>query len=499
MDLQQAVLLLLLLMMGRNGLCEPEEVCLKSGIESCSDCIRSGPHCAWCQQLSFSKRGEQEAVRCDTRAQLRQRGCQEEEILYPENTLNITMNKSLSTSFSQQDPVQISPQKVHLHLRPGLPTTFTVSFKRAEGYPVDLYYLMDLSYSMKDDLEKVKNLGTDLFKALEKITAYAQIGFGAFVDKTVLPYTNTNKDKLQKPCDEGEQFCQAAFGYRHVLSMTSDREEFRKIVGKQYISGNLDSPEGSLDAMMQAAICGMEVGWRNNSTRLLVLATDAGFHMAGDGKLAGILEPNDEQCHMKNNLYIQSSDMDYPSVGQLAIQLEKNNIQPIFAVTQNVQTVYKELSKMIPKSEVGVLSEDSRNVVQLIENAYNRLSSKVTVTHDNLPEDVRVEYTPLCKNGEPPSTSRGVCNEVLVGEEIYFNITVTASSCVGEEAFTIKLPGIRDTLAVSLSTDCECHCQDLDPDLAFEPGQDLDPDLASEPDLDLDPDLASEPDLALGL
>lgn len=26
---------------------------------------------------------------------------------------------------------------------------------------------------------------------------------------------------------------------------------------------------------------------------------------------------------------------------------------------------------MIPKSEVGVLSSDSRNVVQLIENAYN--------------------------------------------------------------------------------------------------------------------------------
>lgn len=32
---------------------------------------------------------------------------------------------------------------------------------------------------------------------------------------------------------------------------------------------------------------------------------------------------------------------DYPSVGQLAMQLEKNNIQPIFAVTENVASVYK--------------------------------------------------------------------------------------------------------------------------------------------------------------
>lgn len=31
--------------------------------------------------------------------------------------------------------------------------------------------------------------------------------------------------------------------------------------------------------------------------------------MAGDGKLAGILEPNDEQCHMEGNLYIKSSEM----------------------------------------------------------------------------------------------------------------------------------------------------------------------------------------------
>lgn len=58
----------------------------------------------------------------------------------------------------------------------GLPTTFTVRFKRVDGYPVDLYYLMDLSYSMKDDLQKIKTLGKDLFTALKKITQHGQIG-----------------------------------------------------------------------------------------------------------------------------------------------------------------------------------------------------------------------------------------------------------------------------------------------------------------------------------
>ncbi|XP_054471925.1 integrin beta-2 [Anoplopoma fimbria] len=453
-------LFLLLLLMGRNGLCQQEEVCSKSMINSCGDCIKSGPHCVWCQQLNFTKAGEQDAVRCDTQAQLIRRGCKREEIISPENKLSIVKEDPLSLSFNQQEPVQLSPQKINLRLRPGLPTTFSVSFKRAEGYPVDLYYLMDLSYSMKDDLQNVKELGKDLFAALKKITEYAQIGFGAFVDKTVLPYTNTNKEKLLKPCDENDQECQAAFGYRHVLRMTPSEDEFKSKVTKQFISGNLDSPEGSLDAMMQAAVCGDKIGWRNSSTRLIVLTTDAGFHMAGDGKLAGILEPNDEQCHMENNLYTRSNDMDYPSVGELAIQLEKNNIQPIFAVTKKVETVYKQLSKMIPKSEVGVLSSDSKNVVQLIESAYNRLSSKVTLTHDDLPDNVRVVYTPKCDHAGRPGESEGVCDNVRVGKEISFDVTVTAYSCMEDKSFTIRPLGIKDTLTVTLSTNCECQCED---------------------------------------
>ncbi|XP_071340737.1 integrin beta-2 isoform X2 [Trachinotus anak] len=457
--MDQSLLFVLLLLMGREGLCQTEEVCSKTVINSCDDCIRSGPYCVWCQDLNFTKPGEQEAARCDTIAQLKTRGCTV--LVYPTNRLTIDKDDPLAESFIQQEPVQLRPQRISLSLRPGFPQTFSISFKRVQGYPVDLYYLMDLSYSMKDDLEKVKGLGQDLFAALNEITQHAQIGFGAFVDKTVLPYTNTNKDKLQKPCDENDQQCQAAFGYRHVLSLTPDKDEFNRKVSQQFISGNLDSPEGSLDAMMQAAVCGDIIGWRNSSTRLIVLTTDAGFHMAGDGKLAGILEPNDEQCHMAHNLYTESSEMDYPSVGQLAMRLEKNNIQPIFAVTENVVPVYKQLSQMIPKSEVGVLSSDSNNVVQLIQNAYNRLSSKVTVTHENLPDNVRVVYTPICKKAIKQRDSEGVCDDVHVGQEISFNVTVTATLCMGsKKSFTIRPLGIKDTLTVSISTECDCECVD---------------------------------------
>ena len=41
----------------------------------------------------------------------------------------------------------------------GQPVTITLKVRQAEDYPVDLYYLMDLSASMMDDLKNLKQLG----------------------------------------------------------------------------------------------------------------------------------------------------------------------------------------------------------------------------------------------------------------------------------------------------------------------------------------------------
>ena len=51
-----------------------------------------------------------------------------------------------------------------LHIVSDKPYTFPVTFRQAENYPVDLYYVMDLSYSMKDDKDKVATLGDLLCK-----------------------------------------------------------------------------------------------------------------------------------------------------------------------------------------------------------------------------------------------------------------------------------------------------------------------------------------------
>ena len=46
----------------------------------------------------------------------------------------------------------------------GMPVNFNVSINPAENYPLDLYFLMDLSSSLQDDLVTLRNISTQLSK-----------------------------------------------------------------------------------------------------------------------------------------------------------------------------------------------------------------------------------------------------------------------------------------------------------------------------------------------
>ena len=51
--------------------------------------------------------------------------------------------------------------------------------------------------------------------------------------------------------------------------------------------------------LISAIVCEDVIGWSEGRHKLLVYSSDANFHVAGDGKLGGILEPNDMRCHTK--------------------------------------------------------------------------------------------------------------------------------------------------------------------------------------------------------
>uniref|UniRef100_A0A8C4QNL6 Integrin beta n=1 Tax=Eptatretus burgeri TaxID=7764 RepID=A0A8C4QNL6_EPTBU len=442
--------------------------CLSANAKSCEDCIQADSQCGWCKQENFTGPGELTSARCNFVENLLHR-CPQKYIESPHGQTVIAPARPLTADRRErpkpEDITQIAPQKLTLTLRSGEPQGFDLHFRRAEDYPIDLYYLMDLSYSMVDDLHHVKKLGTELQQRMKDITSDFQMGFGSFVDKTTMPFISMTPKMVQNPCANNlnGQLCTSPFGYKNVLSLTANGTEFNQLVGKQQISGNMDSPEGGFDAMMQAAVCGDKIGWRNN-TRLLVFSTDAGFHFAGDGKLGGIVLPNDGHCHLSSDgMYSASNHLDYPSVAQLVQKLGENNIQPIFAVTEEFHSVYKELSRLIPKSAVGMLSANSSNVIQLIINAYNALSSEVILENSRLPAGVHFHYTAFCKHGHVHTGDKGhSCSDIQIGDEVRFQIEAITSGCPngGKDAVVeIRSLGFQEHVTVKLQFICQCKCQ----------------------------------------
>lgn len=79
-------------------------------------------------------------------------------------------------------------------------TSFRVQVRQVEDYPVDLYYLMDLSLSMNDDLDNIRNLGTKLAEEMRKLTSNFRLGFGSFVDKNISPFSYTAPRYQNNPC-----------------------------------------------------------------------------------------------------------------------------------------------------------------------------------------------------------------------------------------------------------------------------------------------------------
>lgn len=122
---------------------------------------------------------------------------------------------------------------------------------------------------------------------------------------------------------------------------------------------------------MQVIVCDEEIGWRAQARRLVVFSTDAGFHYAGDGKLAGVIRPNDGKCHVQNHKYTHSALQDYPSVAQINKVSKENAINLIFAVTKDQENIYGRLSKDIEGSSYSKLEDDSSNIVDLIKEGYN--------------------------------------------------------------------------------------------------------------------------------
>nr|XP_046271838.1 integrin beta-3a [Scatophagus argus] len=455
------VILFLLLSSASNVI--GSNICTSRGVTTCQQCLAVHPSCAWCSQEEFGKGGSS-VSRCDLKENLLNGGCSNAAVEFPSSTLTIEEDAPLSdkASGTADDVTQIKPQKLRMTLRRGDAKQFTVSVKQVEDYPVDLYYLMDLSFSMKDDLARLRTLGNELAVTMGRTTSKLRMGFGAFVDKTTLPYMYTYPpEAVKNPCYGISQTCQAQFGFKHVLSLTEKVARFTEEVEKQQVSRNRDAPEGGFDAIMQAVVCKDKIGWRPDASHLLVFTTDAKTHIALDGRIAGIVQPNDGKCHLDNdNIYSKTTVLDYPSLALMTEKMSENNINLVFAVTNYVVPLYKEYSQLIPGTTVGTLSDDSGNVIQLIEEAYAKIRSKVELDLVGVPEELKLSFNATCLNGEVTPGFKS-CSGLKIGDTVSFSVEAQLRACPKEKSrtFTIKPLGFKDALEVTVDFACSCDCE----------------------------------------
>uniref|UniRef100_A0AAY4B0I4 Integrin beta n=1 Tax=Denticeps clupeoides TaxID=299321 RepID=A0AAY4B0I4_9TELE len=431
--------------------------CTSKDVGTCSQCLNASPLCAWCAQ-----EGGTSVPRCDLKENLLKAGCSAASVEFTPSKVELIEDRPLSSRSygSDRETTQIRPQKLRLTLRQGDPQNFQVSVRQVADYPVDLYYLMDLSYSMKDDLINLYNLGNDLASSMGQKTSNLRMGFGAFVDKTLSPYMFMfPPEAVENPCYGISTTCMKQFGYKNVLSLTDQVTRFTEEVGKQKISRNRDSPEGGFDAIVQAVVCKDVIGWRPDASHLLVFTTDAKTHIALDGRLAGIVKPNDGQCHLDaSSNYDMSTTLDYPSLAQITDKLSENNINLIFAL-DTVVLLLQNYSMLIPGTAVGRLSSDSNNIISLISDAYAKIRSKVELEVLGVPPELVLSVNATCLNGQVVNGVKS-CSGLKIGDTVSFSFEAQFQSCPKEkvQTFTVKPVGFKDALNVTVEFACTCAC-----------------------------------------
>ncbi|KAI1902516.1 hypothetical protein AGOR_G00045560 [Albula goreensis] len=430
------------------------KLCASALISSCADCLQQHPDCAWCFQQGFLE-GAVVSMRCGTITTLQARGC---ELQFIERQVTrATMNATASGT-------QVSPQEVTLHLQPGSEVSFLVQVRQLQVYPVDMYYLVDVSASMQDHLDRLRSVGVALSQRMRSHSSDFRVGFGSFVDKPMSPYINVHPSKIHNPCSDYGVQCRPAHGFLHVLRLTENTTEFTRVIQAQRISGNMDTPEGGLDAMLQVAVCQGDIGWRADAKRLLLVMTDQPSHLALDSKLAGIVVPHDGKCHLENNTYTHSTLMEHPSVGLLAEELLQGSIYSIFAVEQMQYKWYEELVSLLPGAHLGRLQPKAANLKDLVVEAYKKLLSQVEVRvgiQDKHAHMFSLNVSAHCPEASK-NTARSRCSNVRPNQTVVFNISVSMSSCPSEREVLgfVRPVGFNESTVVRVRPACACRCGD---------------------------------------
>ena len=248
------------------GLTDAQQKCESRA--NCGDCI-SIDSCVWCLD---TKDDVKDTPKCFTKGSIEAETCRNQED--PSSSISYVENVDLNPDSKDEEIILIKPQEVDLSLRPSSaqsskPLVLEFEVAQSKEYPVDLYFLLDLSFSMEESRNNFAEQGGEIIEGIKDQTRNLRIGFGSFVDKNIPPFASAIPS-FNCPVDNPN--CLPPYSFYHFQSLSDlPADEFRSKVLRAPLAGNVDEPEGGLDGLMQVLVCGNRIGWREKSRKLILL------------------------------------------------------------------------------------------------------------------------------------------------------------------------------------------------------------------------------------
>lgn len=227
----------------------------------------------------------------------------------------------------------------------------------------DIVLLQDLSGSYSDDLPQLQSLIPTTVNRLTNPNL--EVIFGRDLSFGISSF----KDKPISPLGGAGDYV-----YRQEVALTTDIELVKETVNNFVAIGGNDFPESQLEALLQISLDD-SLGYREGSSRIVLLATDATFHVAGD---RAAVDPTNTVLNNGNGVIDPFED--YPEIDQVRSALEDNNVIPVFLVTENVESTYEDLVDSLGRGAVIDLDVDSENISDVLKQGIAVARGVVTDT-----------------------------------------------------------------------------------------------------------------------
>ncbi|XP_037042207.1 integrin beta-PS-like [Bradysia coprophila] len=305
----------------------------------------------------------------------------------------------------------VEPNTTCVILTPGQKRNISVTFT-LEKHPLDFYFLMDTTGSMTDDKDNLVTLSSSFLETLNNLTNDFHIGFGTFKDKPVFP---SNPDD---------------YSFRNDMRLTSQIGNFLQQIEDVDISGGGgDGPESCGDALTQVVECYGQIGWRDNTRRVVLVATDDIFHEEEWALQFNITKPYVDGCYLDaDGYYTEVLTMNFPSVAQIASAYSKTPVTTtvIFA-TARYAWWWEGVASHFKSAYVAELALDSSNIVELIKNEFARIDSRFEIETNVLTDTVHFKYFSSCMGSDEEETA--ICENMPPEGEVSFTVEIDLPEC----------------------------------------------------------------------